>query len=341
VEPPWLNQRQVVGMKTTIAAPPGMKRRRHAAALIAASVTILAEAQACNSKQSVDAGPGSMVPLADKIVVAGNRILTRDQFAIIASRPGFAAGDFVRGWAADATLAEAARAGALDPGRVRQVERSVLARATLEQLHSQAVNQGVPTPRELADVTAERWFEVDRPAAAQTTHFVVRTKEGRPTAGAEALAGRIADTVRNIRNAQEFKAAVNAFPRQGLEVVAESLPPITSDGRSLRLDADGKPIGPGPVFDSDFARAANAIEHEGAQSGIVHTQFGFHVILLERKLASYQTSIEFRRERFSSEIISRRARQAADRQVQDARQNHPVRVESSFQEIIAHAQVPE
>ena len=304
-------------------------------------MTMLAEAEACNSKLSTEAGHGSIVPLDDKIAVAGNRILTRDQFAIIASRPGIAAGDFVRSWAADAILAEAARAGALDPGRVRQVERSVLARVMLEQIHAQALNQGAPTPRELAEVTAERWFEVDRPAAAQTTHFVVRTKDGRSTASAEALAGRIADTVRNIRSAQEFKAAVNAFPRQALEVVAESLPPIASDGRSLRLDADGKPIGPGPVFDSDFARAANAIEHEGGQSGIVHTQFGFHVILLERKLAPYQTSIEFRRERFSSEIFSRRARQAADRQVQDARQNHPVRLENSFQEIIAHAQVPE
>ncbi len=332
---------KVGSMKATIVAHSETHYRRPFKTFFVLSVALLGEVEACNSKLPVDSSTANSILSADTIAVVNSRILTRDHVAVVAARPTIVPGDFVRGWTVDVAFAEAARAGALDSGRVRQVERSGLARSMLELLYKQALNQGSATPKELADMTAEHWFEVDRPAAAQTTHFVVRTKDGRPTASAESLAHRIADNVRNVMNAEEFKAAVNVFPRQEQEVIVESLPPVTSDGRSLRLDANGKPVGSGPTFDPAFAQAANAIEREGGQSGIVRTQFGFHVILLERKYAPEQSSIQFRRERFASDIILRRARQAVERQIQDSRQYYPVQIESSFQEVIAQLRVLE
>ncbi len=222
---------------------------------------------------------------------------------------------------------------------MRQIERSVLARSLLEWSYNRAIADGIPTDAEVAKITAERWFEVDRPAAAKTSHFVVRVKSGESTAAAQRLARKIAGLVHAIVNPDAFVAAVKAIPPNGLEVVAESLPPVTVDGRSLQLDKDGRPVGEGPRFDASFARAANSVESEGSQSGLIQSSFGYHVILLERRIPAYQVPFEDRRRKFAPEVYARRARVLSDRFIEEGKQRRQVRFEPSFQETIVKSQV--
>jgi hypothetical protein len=122
-------------------------------------------------------------------------------------------------------------------------------------------------------------------------------------------------------------------------VVAESLPPVTFDGRSLQLDKMGEPVAEGPHFDESFSRAASSLESEGTQSGLVRSPFGYHVILLERKVAAHHVPIEERRQTFAQEIYARRARQLTERFVEEGKKRRPVQVEPSLYETIAKLQV--
>ena len=273
------------------------------------------------------------------MVAVGHRSLAARNLALLQVRAQVQSAEFVKNWANDSLLAESARAGALHKSRVNQVERGVLARGLLESIYQKARELGQPSEGELQALASERWPEFDRPAAAQTTHFVVRTREGQPTTSAELLARRLAVAVHGSKTSEEFKATVGAFPKErGLDVVVESLPPVTSDGRSLRMNSDDQVIGAGPSFDLKFAQVANSLAREGEQSEIVHTSFGFHVIRLEHKIPSHQATIETRREKLTDDVYLRRARQETDRCIQDARQSHRVTIETSFQEVVAQLQ---
>jgi hypothetical protein len=275
----------------------------------------------------------------DTVVVVGHRSLAARTLALLQVRAQVQSTEFVKNWATDSLLAESARAGALHASRVRQVERGVLARGLLESIYQKARELGQPTERELQELTSERWTEFDRPAAAQTTHFVVRTTEGQPTTSAELLARRLAIVVHGCKTAEEFRMAVEAFPKEnGLQVVVESLPPVTKDGRSLRMGSDDQVLGAGPSFDLKFAQVANSLAGEGEQSEVVHTSFGFHVIRLDRKIHPQQASIETRREKLTDDVYLRRARHETDRCIQDSRQRHQIRIETSFQEVVAQLQ---
>ena len=276
---------------------------------------------------------------ADTIAQVGHRNLVRTQVEPTNLKGLGDLGSFVSRWTNDALIAEAARGGLLDSARLRQVDRSVLARLVLERCYERAAKAGVPTDTELAKLSAERWFEVDRPAAAKTSHFVVQVKAGESPVAAQKLVRKIADAVRGIDHADTFVAAAKAIPTEGLQVTAESLPPMTADGRGLLLDQDGKPVGEGQRFDESFARAANALELVGSHSAVFRSPFGFHVILLERKIAAYQVPLEDRRRLFASEVYTRRARLLSDGIVDEGKNRRPVEIQPAFQEIIVKSQV--
>lgn len=293
---------------------------------------------ACDISPRKQANPNLLPVSSDTVVAVGHRTLGAKTLAMLQVRSHIPSTEFVKNWASDSLLAEAAREGALDASRVRQVERSILARGLLESIYRKARELGQPTEHELRELTSERWTEFDRPAAAQTTHFVVRTKEGQPTSRAERLARRLAFSVRG-KTPEEFKAIIEAFPKEkALDVVVESLPPVTKDGRTLRMGSDDQVLGAGPVFDLKFAEVANSLASEGEQSDIVRTSFGFHVIRLDRKIPPHQASVETRRKELTNDVYLRRARQETDHCIQDSRQRHQISIETSFQEVVAQLQ---
>ena len=311
-------------------------RYRTAAAVLSIGTTCLV---GCTSRAGDSPSLAARPLEVDTIARVGPRILARTQLELAGLKGAGDTGRFVTGWINDALLAEGARSGLLEAARLRQVQRSVLARSLLEWSYERAKAAGEPTDSEIAKITAERWYEVDRPAAAVTSHFVVRVSAPESQSAAQKLARKIADAVRGITEPAVFVATAKALAVDGLQVTAESLPPMTADGRGLVLDKDGKPSGEGPTFDETYARAANALDNVGSQSGLLKTRFGFHVILLERRLAAYSMPIEDRRRQFASEIYSRRARQQCDRVIDEGKKRRPVQIQTSFQETIAQSQV--
>ena len=292
----------------------------------------------CNS-HPIEIQKSTKRPLeSDTVAAVGQRSLTRDQLQAVTGK-GLDVREFTRGWVVDTLLAEGARKGLLESVRTQQAERSVLARVLLEWVYNRVIADGLPTDAEVEIVTAERWFAVDRPSAAKTTHFVVRLTKSESPSSAQILARKIATAVHGISDPDAFIAAAKSFPANGVEVVAESLPPVTADGRSIQLDKIGEPVAEGPRFDESFARAANSLESEGAQSGVVRSSFGYHVILLERKVDTKHVPIEERRLTFAREIYARRARQLTERFVEEGKKLRPVHVEPSLHETIVKSQV--
>src|SRR4029453_9822539 len=125
----------------------------------------------------------------------------------------------------DALFAAFAKQHYAGTGRIESIERSALGRSILEELGRRARSQGAPSDEEVAELTAERWFDFDRPVSVRTTHAVVRLANPADKQKARAVAERIAEAVHGVKDPAEFKKRALGVPRDGLEVVAESLQP--------------------------------------------------------------------------------------------------------------------
>ncbi len=204
-----------------------------------------------------------------------------------------------------ALLAAHAREELAPTGLVQVAERAGLARAMLERIERESLAEGPPSDSEIATVAEARWLDVDRPAAARTSHAVVLVKEGTSPAAARALATRIADAARGITDAEKFRERAKSVPKGELDVRVEQLGPVTADGRVI---PDRPTSGPPARMDARFAAAANAIANVGEQSTVVESSFGFHVILLEERMAEQRLSQERKREVLRDEALAMRMR---------------------------------
>ncbi|WP_437940834.1 peptidylprolyl isomerase [Sorangium sp. So ce341] len=227
----------------------------------------------------------------------------------------------------DALLAAAARDGGLD--RDADVQRdisAVLARRLLHRLKDEAENAGPVTDDELRAATERHWLDLDRPEGYRTVHAVVRLSAdaGEATRDkARALADAIRAAVLSSREvarssepppaagprqppsdpaADAFIRAAKGVPADGLEVVAEALPPVTAAGRVLS---------PAPQhFDVEFSRAAAALNARGDLSPPVASSFGVHVIMLLERIPAQVVPVEERRGLVRDEVVTERARAA-------------------------------
>lgn len=299
--------------------------------------SILAALSACDTTKREPLLSPSFSFGPDTIVLVGQRALTQTQLA--EHKGSASASEFSNRWVRDTLISEGVRKGLLTTVRLQQANRSVLSRRLLEQLYARALASGPPTDSELDNISKEKWFLVDRPAAAQVSHLVVRTSDSIPDGKAYQLAQTLAARVRGIVDSTAFIQAAKSANSDGLEVIAEPLPPMTADGRGLKLDREGRPIAEGPKFDETFARAANNLEVVGAHSGVVRTPFGYHVLMLERRLPAYRMPIEEQRSAYAAEIAIRRARQESEQCIESAKARLPVTVEPGFQEILEKSQV--
>jgi hypothetical protein len=228
--------------------------------------------------------------------------------------------------------------GGLEHGRRAMVVRAVLARALLERIEAQTKNPPTPTDGEVEAMTAARWIEFDRPEAVRTCHAVVHADHLEPSAGLS-LAQRMAEVLRPLTQCKDFIERAKAFPTGGAKVTAESLPPVTPDGRTLVVNADGVPVDEGLPFDEDFARGAHQIKAVGTQSGIINTRFGWHIVLLEARLPAKRVAFDERREALAPEILRQRAKDASERAVAEARQRTRVTLDRASIETVGRVQV--
>lgn len=205
----------------------------------------------------------------------------------------------------DALLAQ--QLGRRDPARASWLERVVLARQLLAAFADEARAGGPPTDAEVQAITDARFWELDRPRMVQVVHAVVLSSESREEPEARALAERIRSATSQASTPSEFLSAARGVDAGRFKVRAESLPPVTPDGRAVD-PASPPPAGPAVQhFDGDFTAAAHRLTRPGEQSPVVRTPFGYHVLHLVKQIEPKQPSLDERRALLHDEIMSQRA----------------------------------
>jgi hypothetical protein len=208
----------------------------------------------------------------------------------------------------DALFAAHARSELGETGIVAAAERAALSRALLERLRAEAHARGEPSDEEIRRLVAARWHELDRPASARTSHAVVMLDAAADRALGRRVAERIAAAVRGVTDAADFRRIAAAVPSDGARVRVEQLPAVTADGRVVPED-ESRRAPPSSRFDPVFAAAANALGEAGAQSGIVESSHGLHVILVEERLPERRFPLAEIRARLRDEALASRARE--------------------------------
>ena len=210
----------------------------------------------------------------------------------------------------DAIGAQEARAAKLEdqPGPRLRI-RGALGRMTIERAQAAAKSEGPPTDAEVAALTSELWYEVDRPVMRVAVHFVVLRPKGKEAAEllprARELANELRGPLAATKSSEEFLALAEQKVAAGngkLEVKSETLSPVSADG-TLRG---------GTTFDMDFVRGLFALGKPGETSGVVESAFGFHVIRLVEIQPEHRVSFDERRRLFTGEVQARRTRTKVD-----------------------------
>jgi peptidyl-prolyl cis-trans isomerase C len=297
-------------------------------------------------------------PLPPGVVArVGSREITADRVARIAAAQKISLKDARDAAIRDELFAEGALARGLDLDReVLLSTRGELARRMLRKVLADARATPATEP-ELTVAAARRWLDVDRPEGFRTVHAVVRfaasdddAKKARARAVAEAIRAKIQpiaarapempiaeDTPRaNQRTGPNsdpdplsaaFRKAVLEVPTDGLEVVAEPLPPVSAEARVL-VPGDN-------WFDQDFARAASTLKERGDLSPLVTSTFGVHVILLLERTPPNVLTGEARAARLFDDIVNERARAAQKRLLAPLRAQARVEIAADAQALIS------
>ncbi|MET0793819.1 MAG: peptidylprolyl isomerase [Polyangiaceae bacterium] len=239
----------------------------------------------------------------------------------------------------DAQFAAGARA-VFDGGSVVAVlERAAWSRALLESFQAEAVARGPATDAEVAQLSAQRWQDFDRPETVRTTHAVALVQKPEQDAPARVLAERIFEAVRGTTDPQEFVRLAQAVPHEGLELRAERLPPVTRDGR-IYFPENPPPNAGDQRFDPDFSAGAFSVP-AGKISEPVKSAFGYHVILSEARLPELSVPLEQRRRLMANEVQKQRAERAKQELLERLSRATPVAVARSVEDLTARVRVSE
>jgi hypothetical protein len=213
-----------------------------------------------------------------------------------------------------------------EPALSLSLERLVLARELSQALLADAERGGPPSDQELAELTSERWWDLDRPRMVQVVHAVVLSET--ENMAAAALAESIAAAVARAATAKEFQDLARAVPTLDQQVRVESLLPVAPDGRAVD---PGKPppFGPSAQLVPEFAAAAQKLSRVGELSPVVRSSFGYHVLFAERILEPRQPSLAERRQLLLPEVLQRRALAQQRRLLAEQRQQSAPQQERS------------
>ncbi len=236
----------------------------------------------------------------------------------------------------DALFAAGARSAYEGRGVVPVLERAAWARALLEGLKSDALARGPATDAEVAELTAVRWRELDRPESVRTTHAVALVEKAADEAEARAVAEHIREAVSGVADPEEFMRLAKAVPHDRVQVRAERLPAVTADGRVY--DPDRPAADSSESFDPDFAKAAYALK-AGQISELVRSRFGYHVVLCEARVPEQRVPLEQRRELLHDDVMKGRAERAKQDLLKRLSLLQPIQVERAADDLTSRAQV--
>ncbi|WP_437592742.1 peptidylprolyl isomerase [Sorangium sp. So ce1000] len=301
------------------------------------SIAAIAFLCACAAWAALSTSARGAAPLPPGVAArVGASDITVDSVARIAAAQRIPPAEARDAAVRDALWAAEARARGLeqDPDVRREISL-VLTRRLLHRLKEEAENAGPVTDDELRVATERHWLELDRPEGYRTVHAVVRLAEdaGEATRDkARALADAIRTAVSSSREvaqrtepprasgaqqpppdpaAEAFISAAKGVPAEGLEVVAQELPPVTAAGRALTPEPQ--------QLDPAFSRAAASLVARGDLSGPVTSQFGVHILMLLERIPAQVVPVEERRAMVRDEVVTGRARDAQSRLLEGLR----------------------
>jgi peptidyl-prolyl cis-trans isomerase C len=216
---------------------------------------------------------------------------------------------------------------------VQAALRGALGRASLEVLKNQAAEHELEDT-EIAEATAHRFVELDRPETFRVIHAFVKVPEKPDEAlkvRARALADRLAERVAKAGDEAEFQSLANSVDANGLEIGVETLKPVAADGRVVDIDhpTDGE------MYTAPFARAASRLTQPGQKSGVISTEFGFHVMMLLDRAPAHALPLEERKHLVEGDIMTERAARLKEELLHRIKSTVPVSVERSADNLLA------
>lgn len=238
---------------------------------------------------------------------------------------------------ADALFAVHARNVLAGTGLVESAERAALARVLLEDIRREAEALGRPTDAEVEEVTELHWIDFARPRLSRTTQAVVLDPGATKSEKARKLAETLRDSVRGETDPAAFEKKAKALATDGLTLKVENLLPVAADGRVA--DPKAPPGAPPARLEKEYAAAADAIPTVGAQSDIIETRHGLHVILLVDRIPEQRVSLDERRVVLEREIIDRRAKKRHLELLQSVNASTPVLLDRAANDLLSRVQV--
>jgi hypothetical protein len=196
------------------------------------------------------------------------------------------------------------------PERAAAVQRGLLVRGLIDHLRQEALERSPVQSQELDLAAKALWAELDRPRCVRTVNIVASVAPLTDGEQEERVMRRIAQAVRGAMTTDELALRVDQAPKEGLNVAAFFVPPLTEDGRVYAQTPTDAAAAVPPV---EYARAAARLTYAGETSDVVSTSAGYHVLMAIDILPPASVSEPERTERLRTAVADRRIEPELDR----------------------------